>query len=295
MHQTSRNALTGWPASPFDSIARWHPNRLARVAPRLGSSDSVAGGARSVERSAHCVGGDARVDRHQRIWCTPAFITGSRRPMGGWAFFPAEFDFAGTEAAEQSSQPWTATTWTLNSLREWGLDASVLWERRTAELLAENCRWEYEGRPYWDGEVDCCINAWTVANGVWLDVCVDELADWFVRHQLPDGGWNCEWIEGSTRSSFHSTLNSLKGLLAYEIATGERMRRARLGDPVRSTCCSAVCSGDSRPANRWGPGSAGLRTRSGGVTTCSTQPTTSAKRRCRMEMSLIREWRTRSR
>lgn len=55
---------------------------------------------------------------------------------------------------------------------------------------------------------------------MWLDMRVDELADWFVRHQLPDGGWNCEWIEGSTRSSFHSTLNSLKGLLAYEIATG---------------------------------------------------------------------------
>ncbi|SCZ03452.1 hypothetical protein SAMN02799641_04507 [Rhodococcus erythropolis] len=147
----------------------------------------------------------------------------------GGAFFPAEFDFAGPEAAEQGSQPWTATTWTLNSLREWGLDAGVLRERRIAELLAENCRWEYGGRPYWDGEVDCCINAWTVANGVWLDMRVDELADWFVQHQLPDGGWNCEWIEGSTRSSFHSTLNSLKGLLAYEIATGgtDETRAAR--------------------------------------------------------------------
>lgn len=147
----------------------------------------------------------------------------------GGAFFPAEFDFAGPEAAEQGSQPWTATTWTLNSLREWGLDAGVLRERRTAELLAENCRWECEGRPYWNGEVDCCINAWTVANGVWLDMCVDELADWFVQHQLPDGGWNCERIKGSTRSSFHSTLNSLKGLLAHEIATGgtDETRAAR--------------------------------------------------------------------
>ncbi|MCD2108024.1 squalene cyclase [Rhodococcus erythropolis] len=147
----------------------------------------------------------------------------------GGAFFPAEFDFAGPEAAEQGSQPWTATTWTLNSLREWGLDAGVLRERRTAELLAENCRWEYEGRPYWNGEVDCCINAWTVANGVWLDMCVDELADWFVQHQLPDGGWNCERIKGSTRSSFHSTLNSLKRLLAHEIATGgtDETRAAR--------------------------------------------------------------------
>lgn len=28
------------------------------------------------------------------------------------------------------------------------------------------------------------------------------------------------WVAGSTRSSFHSTLNSLKGLLAYDAATG---------------------------------------------------------------------------
>ncbi|MGH3996723.1 MAG: hypothetical protein ACRDTJ_04590, partial [Pseudonocardiaceae bacterium] len=34
----------------------------------------------------------------------------------------ADFDFHGPEAAEDAGQSWTATTWTLNSLREWGLD-----------------------------------------------------------------------------------------------------------------------------------------------------------------------------
>ncbi len=143
-------------------------------------------------------------------------------PDGQWAggaFFPADFDFEGPEAAE-GTQPWTATTWALNSLREWGLDAAVLRKRRTVELLAENARWEYDDLPYWGGEVDCCINAWTLANGVWLGADVTGIADWFVEHALPDGGWNCQWVEGSTRSSFHSTLNSLKGLLAYEVATG---------------------------------------------------------------------------
>ena len=146
----------------------------------------------------------------------------------GGAFFPAGFDF---DTVETDGQPWTATTWTLNSLREWGVDAAVLRERRTAELLATHCRWEYENLPYWNGEVDCCINAWTVANGVWLGVNVDDLVNWFVEHRLPDGGWNCEWVEGSTRSSFHSTLNSLKGLLAYDTATGgtEASREARRG------------------------------------------------------------------
>ncbi len=136
----------------------------------------------------------------------------------GGAFFPADFDFDGPEA--EIGQPWTATTWALNALREWGLDSAVLRERRTAELLAENARWEYDDLPYWGGEVDCCINAWTLANGLWLGVDVSGIADWFVEHRQSDGGWNCEWVNGSTRSSFHSTLNSLKGLLAYDVTTG---------------------------------------------------------------------------
>ncbi|MFB4268491.1 squalene cyclase [Nonomuraea sp. GTA35] len=153
-------------------------------------------------------------------------------PDGQWAggaFFPAGFDFATIDGAQDNRQPWTATTWTLNSLREWGLDAAAL--RGTAELLDKNCRWEYDDLPYWGGEVDCCINAWTVENGLWLGAGITGVVDWLVEHRLPDGGWNCEWIEGSTRSSFHSTLNSLKGLLAYDVATGgtEATRAARRG------------------------------------------------------------------
>lgn len=153
-------------------------------------------------------------------------------PDGQWAggaYFPRDFDLNGPEAAEGAGQPWTATTWSLNALREWGLDAAAL--AGTAERLAANSRWEYEDRPYWGGEVDCCINAWTLANGVWLGVDVEGLAEWFVAHRMADGGWNCEWVEGSTRSSFHSTLNALRGLLAHETATGgtAETRHARRG------------------------------------------------------------------
>ena len=105
-----------------------------------------------------------------------------------------------------------------------GLGQAVL--RGTAELLAANSRWEYDDLPYWGGEVDCCINAWTLANGVWLGADVGGLVDWFAEHRLPDGGWNCEWVEGSTRSSFHSTLNSLKGLSFYDKAFGDTGVRA---------------------------------------------------------------------
>ncbi|MBL0888610.1 squalene cyclase [Myceligenerans indicum] len=138
----------------------------------------------------------------------------------GGAFFPAGFDFHGPEAAPGAGQPWTATTWSLNTLRGWGLDPAVLRARRTAQLLAENCRWDYENLPYWGGEVDCCINAYTLANGAWLGVEVGGLTDWLVEHRMGDGGWNCEWISGSVRSSYHSTLNVLAALLEHEAATG---------------------------------------------------------------------------
>ncbi|WP_282946562.1 squalene cyclase [Cellulomonas endometrii] len=138
-------------------------------------------------------------------------------PDGQWAggaYFPAGY----LEGPETEGQPWTATTWSLTTLREWGLAASAL--AGTAEKLAANSRWEYDDLPYWDGEVDACINAYTLANGAWLGADVSGLAQWFVEHRLPDGGWNCAWVEGSTRSSFHSTLNALRGILSYEQATG---------------------------------------------------------------------------
>src|SRR3954453_4585355 len=52
-------------------------------------------------------------------------------PDGRWAggaFFPAGFDFADVD---EEGQPWTATTWVLNDLREWGVAPAVLRERGT--------------------------------------------------------------------------------------------------------------------------------------------------------------------
>ena len=146
----------------------------------------------------------------------------------GGAYFPTRVDpRAVNHPDDDEGQPYTATTWSLNALREWGLDASGLGD--TGDRLARNSRWEYDDLPYWDGEVDCCINAFTLANGVWLGRDMSRLADWFVEHQRDEGGWNCEWVEGSVRSSFHSTLNALRGILFYERAVGghDALRAAR--------------------------------------------------------------------
>lgn len=159
-----------------------------------------------------------------------ARLLAEQDPDGQWAggaYFPA--GFFGSAEADEPGQPWTATTWALKDLREWGVDAVVL--AGTAEKLAENSRWEYDDLPYWGGEVDICINSYTLASGAWLGADVSALVAWFPAHRLADGGWNCEAEEGnSTRSSFHSTLNAVRGMLAYERLTGDAsLREARHG------------------------------------------------------------------
>lgn len=149
---------------------------------------------------------------------------------GQWAggsFFPA--GFFGSPESEVPGQPWVATTWALKDLREWGVDAAVLGD--TAAKLDANSRWDYEDLPYWGGEVDVCINSYTLASGAWLGADVSQLVAWFPAHRLSDGGWNCEAEEGdSVRSSFHSTLNAVRGILQYEQLTGDAsMRDARHG------------------------------------------------------------------
>ena len=140
----------------------------------------------------------------------------------GGAYFPA--GFFGSPESEMPGQPWTATTWTLKDLREWGVPASALGD--TADKLDRHSRWEYDDLPYWGGEVDVCINAFTLGTGAWLGADVSRLAQWFPEHQLADGGWNCEAEEGdSVRSSFHSTLNALRGMLDYEEFTGDTALR----------------------------------------------------------------------
>ena len=59
-----------------------------------------------------------------------------------------------------------------------------------------------------------------VALGAYFGVRSDRLVDRLVSEQLADGGWNCEAERGSVRSSFHTTVCVLEGLLAYENAFG---------------------------------------------------------------------------
>ena len=117
-------------------------------------------------------------------------------------------------------QPWTATANSLVLLREFGSDTRDERVRRAVGQIREHCRWEHAGQPFSSGEVVPCINGMVVALGAYFDQDVEAVVARLLGEQLEDGGWNCEAENGSVRSSFHSTIRVLEGLLAHEHATG---------------------------------------------------------------------------
>src|SRR5712691_1086080 len=125
---------------------------------------------------------------------------------------------------------WTSTSWSLVLLRNFGLDPASAAARRAVRLVRERCRWEHDGEPFFAGEVEPCINGRVVALGAYFGEDIRGVVDRLLGEQMKDGGWNCEHENGSTRGSFHSTIEVLDGLLACERATGgpTEVRTARL-------------------------------------------------------------------
>ncbi len=132
----------------------------------------------------------------------------------GGALFPAR------RAQSGEGQPWTATAYSLVLLQDFGIDPGNDTVRRAVAKVRDHCRWEHAGQPFFSGEVEPCINGLTVALGAYFNQDVDGVVARLVDEQLEDGGWNCEAENGSVRSSFHTTIRVLEGLLAHERATG---------------------------------------------------------------------------
>ena len=113
-----------------------------------------------------------------------------------------------------------ATTSSLMLLRDFGLDPESEEARRAIALVRENSRWEHAGQPFFEGEVEPCINGRAVTLGAYFGENVQGIVDRLLGEPMADGGWNCEQENGSTRGSFHSTICVLEGLLEHERAIG---------------------------------------------------------------------------
>jgi hypothetical protein len=113
-----------------------------------------------------------------------------------------------------------ATTSSLMLLRDFGLDPDSEQARQAIRLVREHSRWDHAGQPFFEGEVEPCINGRAVTIGAYFGEDVQAIVDRLLTEQMADGGWNCEQENGSTRGSFNSTICVLEGLLEHERATG---------------------------------------------------------------------------
>jgi hypothetical protein len=125
---------------------------------------------------------------------------------------------------------WLSTLFTLLMLRATGVEPRDPAVERALARPEKNLRWndgetwdlrraELGGNPFFEGEVEPCINGGVLAFGSYFGRPNEKLARRLLSEQLEDGGWNCE-APTSKRSSFHTTICVLEGLLEYERAVG---------------------------------------------------------------------------
>ena len=119
------------------------------------------------------------------------------------------------------SPAWLPTLFTLLLLRATGVDRTLPMVSSAAARVQEGFRWHeaHGNKPFFGGEVEPCINGGTLALGAYFGYPDEDLARRLVGEQLDDGGWNCD-APKSLRSSFHTTICVLEGLLEYERAVG---------------------------------------------------------------------------
>ena len=121
---------------------------------------------------------------------------------------------------------WNSTMHVLMLLRDMGLDPLSDQARRAVNLVRDRVSWkgcgpkECDGNAFFEGELEPCINGQVGAVGAYFGQDVRGIIARLLVEQLPDGGRNCEACNGSTRSSFNTTVCALEALLAYERATG---------------------------------------------------------------------------
>lgn len=148
----------------------------------------------------------------------------------------------GTWAGAAFNQELNSTMHVLSLLRELGLNPTSDEARRAVDLVREHVKWkgwdwdgswrgpEFDGNPFFAGEVEPCINGQVGASGAYFGQNIQRIIECLLAEQLADGGWNCEAANGSTRSSFNTTICVLECLLEYELAgrSNPKVTEARL-------------------------------------------------------------------
>jgi len=153
----------------------------------------------------------------------------SRVATDGWgAQLLSRQSSAGNWSGPNEDRGLLTTLYSLVILMDLGLDPASKQARKMIELVDKRLVFKpLNNRPFLRGETEPCINGRILAVGAYFKKPNRALANRLLREQLEDGGWNCEAVEPSPkrpksrRSSFHTTICVLEGLLEYARARGQ--------------------------------------------------------------------------
>src|SRR5262249_5784921 len=152
----------------------------------------------------------------------------------------AKQDPAGTWASTASSDglytpKWICTTYTTLLLRDFGLPSNNRRLHKACERLLDGGMQPDGGINYgtwsnWIKRSETCISGMVLSILSYFeydDDRLDTVAQYLLKQQMPDGGWNCRRERGATHSSVHTTISALEGLRFYEVHRGRNLGAVR--------------------------------------------------------------------
>lgn len=155
---------------------------------------------------------------------------------------------------ESHGQPWISTLPSLQLLRDFGVDPDADWVRHAIAGVRRKCRREHAGQPFFDGEVEPCINGRTVALGVYFGQDMQPLVYRIVGEQLEDGG------SGTARRRMAPSVRRLRRRSMCLRVCGhlsrrpeDRLNRLRLGGAAKSTSWKGSCFAAREQEKLWTP------------------------------------------
>jgi hypothetical protein len=130
---------------------------------------------------------------------------------------------------------WISTTYTLLTLRDFGLPSENRQARKGCTLLLDRGLQPDGGLNYgdwakWSRRSETCVTGMVLSILSYFklkDARLSTIVDHLLAQRMSDGGWNCRRLYGATHSSVHTTISVLEGLRQYEVNRGLKLAAVR--------------------------------------------------------------------
>src|SRR6202453_237708 len=147
-----------------------------------------------------------------------AQLLARQSPAGNWGVGPRGW----RDDLPEEDRVLLITLYSLTVLMDLGLDPASKQARKMIDRVDQRLAVKrLDNRPFLHGDTEPSIHGRILGIGSYFSSHFKEpnhaLANQLLGEQLADGGWNCE-APKSRRSSFHTTICVLEGLLEYERA-----------------------------------------------------------------------------